>query len=40
MAFFLFSETPTLLVYPGGALILFGIYLVSTARRAPVQVLD
>jgi drug/metabolite transporter (DMT)-like permease len=40
MAFFLFSETPTLLVYPGGALILFGIYLVSAARRAPVQVLD
>ena len=40
LAFFLFAETPSLLVYPGGALVLYGIYLVSMARREPVQVLD
>lgn len=40
LAFFLFAETPSLLVYPGGALVLYGIYLVSVARREPVQVLD
>ena len=39
LAFILFAETPSLLVYPGGALVLYGIYLVSMARR-PVQVLD
>lgn len=39
LAFILFAETPSLLVYPGGALVLYGIYLVSAARR-PVQVLD
>ena len=40
LAFFLFAETPSLLVYPGGALVLYGIYLVSAARREPVQVVD
>lgn len=40
LAFVLFAETPSLLVYPGGALVLYGIYLVSAARREPVQVLD
>lgn len=35
LAAVLFSETPSALVYPGGAAILWGIYLVSTARRVP-----
>ena len=38
LAFLLFSETPTWLVYPGGAAILAGIYVVSTARRQPAQI--
>jgi drug/metabolite transporter (DMT)-like permease len=39
LAFLLFSEVPSWTVYPGGAAILVGIYLVSTARRsAPLQV--
>ena len=36
LAFFLFSETPTALIYPGGAAILVGIFLAST--RAPLVV--
>jgi drug/metabolite transporter (DMT)-like permease len=39
LAFFLFTEVPSWTVYPGGAAILAGIYLVSSARRtAPLQV--
>lgn len=38
LAFLLFSEAPTWLVYPGGAAILAGIYIVSRARREPVQI--
>jgi drug/metabolite transporter (DMT)-like permease len=38
LAFALFSELPSALVYPGGALILLGIYLVSAARVAPAYV--
>jgi drug/metabolite transporter (DMT)-like permease len=33
LAFVLFSEMPSLLIYPGGALILVGIYLVTRARN-------
>ena len=33
LAFVLFSEVPSLAVYPGGALILLGIYLVSVRGR-------
>jgi drug/metabolite transporter (DMT)-like permease len=33
LAFVLFDETPSWLIYPGGAMILAGIYLVSSARR-------
>lgn len=40
LAFILFSETPSALVYPGGALILFGIYLVSVARRTPAVIVE
>lgn len=40
LAFFLFSETPSGLVYPGGAAILAGIYVVSTARRQPAIVVE
>lgn len=37
LAYLLFSEAPPVLVYPGGAAILAGIYLVSTGRKpAPV----
>ena len=35
LAFFIFSESPSLLVYPGGALILVGIYLVTTVSKQP-----
>ncbi|MEA2460670.1 MAG: hypothetical protein QOH90_847 [Actinomycetota bacterium] len=39
LAFIFFSEVPSWTVYPGGAAILAGIYLVSTARKsAPLQV--
>jgi drug/metabolite transporter (DMT)-like permease len=37
LAYVLFSETPTALIYPGGAAILLGIYLAST-RAQPVVV--
>ncbi|MDQ3876842.1 MAG: DMT family transporter [Actinomycetota bacterium] len=33
LAFFLFSETPAALVYPGGVAVLVGIYLVTTLKR-------
>lgn len=38
LAFFLFSETPSALIYPGGVAILIGIYLTSTVTRSPVVV--
>lgn len=40
LAFLIFHEAPSLLVYPGGVAILAGIYLVSLARRQPVVVLE
>lgn len=36
----LFSEIPSVLIYPGGAAILGGIYLVSMARRQPVLIVE
>lgn len=36
-AFVLFDEVPSWLIYPGGALILYGVYLVTTSRR-PIEV--
>ncbi|MDQ5815961.1 MAG: DMT family transporter [Actinomycetota bacterium] len=38
LAFALFDEVPSILVYPGGAAILAGIYLVSTTARRPGQI--
>ena len=35
LAYLLFSEAPSLLIYPGGALILLGIYLVTTVSKQP-----
>jgi len=35
LAYWLLSESPSLLIYPGGALILLGIYLVTTVSREP-----
>ncbi|CAN5715907.1 DMT family transporter [soil metagenome] len=35
LAYFIFSEAPSLLIYPGGALILLGIYLVTTVSKEP-----
>jgi drug/metabolite transporter (DMT)-like permease len=40
LAYFLFSEVPSVLVYPGGAAILAGIYQVTKSTRAPVVVLE
>ncbi|HEX2295687.1 MAG TPA: DMT family transporter [Actinomycetota bacterium] len=40
LAFLLFDEVPTWLLYPGGVAILAGIYLVSTARREPVVIVE
>lgn len=40
LAFALLSEVPSLLIYPGGVLILIGIYLVTTVRKEPVIPLD
>ncbi|MFN2593784.1 MAG: DMT family transporter [Actinomycetota bacterium] len=37
LAYFLFSETPAALVYPGGVAVLVGIYMVTTLRR-PIPV--
>ena len=36
LAYFLFSEVPSTMAYPGGVAILVGIYLVSVARQAPI----
>jgi drug/metabolite transporter (DMT)-like permease len=38
LAYVLFSETPSALIYPGGAAILLGIFLVSTVSRPTVVV--
>jgi len=35
LAYFLLAESPSLLIYPGGALILLGIYLVTTVSKEP-----
>lgn len=40
LAFVLFSETPSALVYPGGVLILAGIYLVTRATRVTAVVVE
>ena len=40
LAWLLFSEVPSWLIYPGGAAILAGIYIVSTARRQPVVIVE
>lgn len=40
LAFLLFEETPSLLVYPAGVAILAGVYLVATARREPAVILE
>lgn len=40
LAFLIFNEVPTFLVYPGGAAILAGIYIVSLARKEPAVVLE
>lgn len=40
LAYLLFDEVPTWLLYPGGVAILAGIYMVSTARREPVVIVE
>jgi drug/metabolite transporter (DMT)-like permease len=40
LAYVFFAEAPSWLIYPGGAAILFGIYLVSLARREPPVVVE
>lgn len=40
LAWMLFDEVPTWLLYPGGVAILAGIYMVSTARREPVVIVE
>lgn len=40
LAYVLFDEVPTWLLYPGGVAILAGIYMVSTARRQPVVIVE
>jgi drug/metabolite transporter (DMT)-like permease len=40
LAFFLFDEVPSWLLYPGGAAILLGIYTVSAARRKPAVIVE
>lgn len=40
LAFLLFSENPSIWVYPGGLAIVAGIYLVSVVRRAPAIVVE
>lgn len=40
LAFLLFSETPSLLVYPGGLAILIGILMVSVGRRRAPEILE
>jgi len=38
LAYFLFSETPSSLAYPGGLAILVGIYLVTVVRNQPAMI--
>jgi drug/metabolite transporter (DMT)-like permease len=40
LAYLLFGEVPSLLIYPGAACILLGIYLVSARRKAPRVVIE
>lgn len=40
LAFVLFDEVPSWLLYPGGAAILLGIYMVSAARRRPAVIVE
>ena len=40
LAYFLFGQVPTFLIYPGGAAIMAGIYIVSTRGKAPVVVVE
>ncbi len=40
LAFVLFDEVPSWLLYPGGLAILAGIFIVSTARRAPAVIVE
>ena len=40
LAWMLFDEVPTWLLYPGGVAILAGIYMVSVARRKPVVIVE
>ncbi|HVF52891.1 MAG TPA: DMT family transporter [Actinomycetota bacterium] len=40
LAFVLLSETPGLLVYPGGVAILIGIYLVTATRGTPALIVE
>ena len=40
LAYLLFGEVPSLLIYPGAACILFGIYLVSARRKPPGVVVE
>ena len=40
LAYVLFDEVPSALIYPGGVLILIGIFLVTAVRREPVVPLE
>jgi drug/metabolite transporter (DMT)-like permease len=40
LAFLLFAETPSLLVYPGGFAVLLGIYLTTSVARSPVPAFE
>ena len=40
LAYFLFDQVPTLLIYPGAVAIMVGIYLVSTRRNPPPVVVE
>ena len=40
LAFVLFDEVPSMLIYPAGAAVLIGIYLVSMSRRSVPQLIE
>ena len=40
LAYILFDQVPTFMIYPGGAAILAGIYIVSTRGKAPEVVVE
>lgn len=40
LAYFLFGQVPTFLIYPGGAAIMTGIYIVSTRGKSPEVVVE